>query len=366
MYNIIEKTCVRIQYGEDNIGSGVLIADNETFYVLTAAHCLGDEDVEIEKENIVIKKQFDYASEFNNISVKDIVDIDFDKDYCLIEIDFDDEEKLLNSYKFGKGFIKDLGVKFCGYQNINLNQYRPFDAKIVTVSDIHHKFKIKLIENTFDQAGEIGYNIAKGLSGSGVFIFQHNTPFLIGILNSVLEDQAWNDDIECCSIAHLEKYFTEYVNLSDIEQLKKWEENIEKERTKQEIESFKELRSEFFDNLYRKNTILYPDKDVDRITSENIKQFISIEENIKTLENSFPEIFIDFKRLVKKQISTVTNDYSRTVSNSNEAKNQKLELQKFLEDKIEKQIPKFYSFDLSEYQVLQWLGICTLNFIEND
>lgn len=365
MQNIVEKTCVRIQHGE-NIGSGVLIADNETFFVLTAAHCLGDEYEEIIKENIIIEKQFDYASEFNNISVKNIIDINFENDYCLIEIDFDDEEKLLNSYKFGKGFITDLGVKFCGYQNININQYRPFEAKIVTVSDLHYKFKIKLINNTFDQGGEVGQDIAQGLSGSGVFIFQHNTPFLIGILNSVIEKQAFNDDIECCSIFRLEKYFTEYVNLSDIEQLKKWEENIEKERTKKEIEAFKELRSEFFENLYRKNKILYPDKDVDKITSENIKQFISIEENIKTLENGFPEIFVDFKRLVKKQISTVENDYSITVDNSNEAKNKKLELQKFLQDRIEVQFPKFYSFDLSEYQVLQWLGICTLNFIEND
>jgi hypothetical protein len=71
--------------------------------------------------------------------------------------------------------------------------------------------------------------LAKGLSGSGVFVYRYNSPFLIGILNSVITDKAWNDDIVCCSIKHIEKYISEYVDLSDFDNLKQWNENLEKE-----------------------------------------------------------------------------------------------------------------------------------------
>ena len=42
-----EKYCVRVKCN-GNIGSGVLIAGETTFYVFTAAHCLGKEEPKIE------------------------------------------------------------------------------------------------------------------------------------------------------------------------------------------------------------------------------------------------------------------------------------------------------------------------------
>ena len=195
IYNDPEKYCVRI----NNVGSGVLIAGETTFYVFTAAHCLGKEKPNI--EDISIEKQKDYKSEFENIKVVSIKEFDYEKDFALIEIDFQGEDKLLYQYNLAHKFIELTDVKFCGYQGVNNNEFRPFPSKIITKSDSAHCFKIKLTEGeTFQQAGEDGHLLARGLSGSGVFTMRHNTPFLIGILNSVVTDKAWNNDINCCYI----------------------------------------------------------------------------------------------------------------------------------------------------------------------
>ena len=85
-----------------------------------------------------------------------------------------------------------------------------------------------------------------------VYSFIGINHLLIGILNSVITEKAWNDDIECCSVKHIEQYISEYVDLSDFENLKQWEENLEKERTENEIEAFKNDNSDFFEKLYRK------------------------------------------------------------------------------------------------------------------
>ena len=49
------------------------------------------------------------------------------------------------------------------------------------------------------------------------------SPFLVGILNSVDTEKAWNDDIDCCSISNLSSYIEEYIDLSDFENVRSME-----------------------------------------------------------------------------------------------------------------------------------------------
>jgi hypothetical protein len=190
-----------------------------------------------------------------------------------------------------------------------------------------------------------------------VFIYRHNSPFLIGILKSVITDRAWNDDVECCSIKHIEKYISKYVDLSDFESLKKWNENLENERTDREIEAFKKENSDFFQKLHRKNNVLYPDiEKVDKVTAKQIRKFLAMKENIRTIENDYPILYSQFKSIVNRFVDQVEDDYSRSVDESSEAVNLKIQLI----------LPNFTNLDLSDYQVIEWLGICTLNFTTND
>lgn len=362
-YNLAEKYCVRIK-SNGNTGSGVLLPGKESFYVLTAAHCLGKSMPDI--SDIVIEKQNDYTSEFRTITTVKIKEFNTEHDFALIEIDFDNEEKLLYQYKLGRGVLSENEIKFCGYQGVSINQYRPFTGKVLSVSDDIGCFKITLVGETFDQGGEDGHYLAKGLSGSGVFIYRHNSPFLIGILNSVITDKAWNDDIDCCSIKHIEQYISEYVDLSDFENLKRWNENLEKERTDREIEAFKKENSDFFEKLYRKNNVLYSEiNKANSVTAKQIRKFLAMKDNIRTIENDYPILYSSFKNIVKRFVDQVEDDYSRSVNQNSEAINLKMELQNQLKSEFEI-LPNFTNLDLSEYQIIEWLGICTLNFTTND
>lgn len=362
-HNQVENYCVRVK-SNGHTGSGVLIPGKETFYVLTAAHCLGDTVPDI--ENIIIEKQNDYSSNFKKIKGVEIIEYNKEHDFALIEIDFEEDQKILYQYKLGRGALSENEIKFCGYQGVNIDQYRPFSGKVLTVSADHGQFKITLQDVTFDQAGEEGQYVAKGLSGSGVFIRRHSSLFLIGILNSVVTDKAWNDDIECCSIKHLEKYITEYVDLSDFESLKKWDENLEKERTEREIETFKSENSNFFNKLYRKNQVLYPEiEKANSVTAKQIRRFLAMKDNVRTIENDYPNLYSQFKNIVKRFVIQVEDDYSRSVRENSEAINLKMELQKQLKNELEI-LPGFTNWDLSDYQIVEWLGICTLNFTKND
>lgn len=363
-YNTAEKYCVRIKCNEKT-GSGVLIAGKTTFYVFTAAHCLGIEKPNI--EDVEIQKQTDYQSEFKDITVLSILEFDHEKDYALLEIDFQDEDRLLYKYKIAHSFLADTNVEFCGYQGINNNEYRPFKSRLITRSDTNHCFKIKLSDGeTFQQAGEDGQCIAGGLSGSGVFVYRYNSPFLIGILNSVVTEQAWNNDINCCSVEYIHKYFDDYIDLSDFENLIKWEENNIKERTTSEIEAFKETDSQFFNYLYRKNKVLYPNlEECNEITVNQIRTYLSMKENIDEYSRVYPKLFSDFKTKVSKLVNQVKTQYSLSVDRPNEAKLSQRDLQNELKSILDF-MPLTTNLDLSEYQIIEWLGICTLNFTKND
>lgn len=363
LINEVEKYCVRVKCN-GSAGSGVLLAGKDSFYVFTAAHCLGDNMPNI--DDIVIEKQNDYASEFKGLSNVEIKEFNKEHDFALIEIDFDYEDRLLYQYKLGKGILSDNEVKFYGYQGVNLSEYRPFTGKVLTVSDDLGRFKITLKNDTFDQGGEDGQYLAKGLSGSGVFIYRYNTPFLVGILNSVISDKAWNDDINCCSIKHIEQYISEYVDLSDFENLKKWNENLEKNRTEKEIQEFQNHHSDFFEKLYRKNKVLYPQEEkANSATAKQINKFLAMKDNIRTLENDYPLLYAQFVDIVKRFVDQVEQDYSRSVSENDEA----IDLKRTLQDELKNEFkifPTLTNFDLSEFQIIEWLGICTLNFTMND
>jgi hypothetical protein len=140
-YNLAEKYCVRITC-KSNLGSGVVLPGKDTFYVYTAAHCLGKTQPTISE--VVIEKQVDYQSPFEVIEGLEIVEFDQKNDYALIKVAFNLEDKARYSYKLARGFLSQNPATFCGYQGIHSTQYRPYNSHILTVSDASAKFKITL------------------------------------------------------------------------------------------------------------------------------------------------------------------------------------------------------------------------------
>jgi len=363
--DILEKSCVKITIKDNdkviNQGSGVIIVNVSSFFVLTAMHCLGDYIPEI--KDIYIETQEDYKSEFKNIKVISIKKSDNTKDWVLMEVDFDDEEKLLHNLRLGSGFVNNEKVTFYGYQSISNKQFRPFNGEIILISKDKTAFQIKLSNDTFDQAGEDGQFIAQGLSGSGVYIIKNHQPFLIGILNTVNTEKAWNDDIDCCTVSNLSDIIEPIYNMSNVDFLKEWEANLEKEKTIKDIENYRLLNNDNFKHLERKNKVIYDSEEIaNNNTQKQLLKHLSLQENLDQLSYMSPELHKKFIDIVRKFQDSVKDDYSKSVDNNNEAKDTKIKLQNDLKYELEKVIPNNLHFDLSDFQIIEWLLNCSLNF----
>ena len=134
---------------------------------------------------------------------------------------------------------------------------------------------------------------------------------MIGILNSVVTDKAWNNDINCCSVSHIQNYFNSYVDLSDLNELRSWTENLEKTYIEQEIAAFEESKRDFFEKLNSNNKVIYSDiEKANSNTTRQIKRYLSMLQNIRLLENEAPNLYIKFKGIVTKYVNLVEEDYT--------------------------------------------------------
>lgn len=376
-YKLIEKTTVKVRIIKDGAsfkqGSGVIIAYDNQYYVLTAYHCIGlnkDTDELPDIKNIAVEKQDTYASSFKSIEVVSIHKMQRSQDFILIEINYTDDE--IKKCSLAKNFVEEEKIRFCGYQHIDESQYRPFDGKVILISN--SKFQIKLTEDTFQQGGEDGSYIAKGLSGSGVYIIKNKKPYLVGILSSVKDEQAWNDDIDCCPIdVCLYEANSSIEDLSDIEQIKQWSENLEKGKTQEDIDNYKSLNVTFFENLLRKNKVIHDDEEkANKVTNKELKKYLSFRENISLLESRYPALYIRFQNIIKKFQDDVEDQYSRSVKDSNEAKDKKIELKDKLKEELENILESEnikndnMKFDIADYQIIEWLLDCSLNFTKKN
>lgn len=266
---LIKKSCVKISViidGETvNQGSGVIVHSDGNFFALTAYHCVVDNEI----ENIIIERQENYKSEFEKIDILSKVEFDKDNDWILFKINYNEDD--LKNIKVAKNFIIDEKVNFFGYQNIVDKEHRKWDGKVLDYAP--PGFKITLDGKSFQQGGEDAITIAEGLSGSGVYVIKDRKPYLIGILCSIKDEKGFNDDIDCCLITNLIKYISECQDLSDMDYLDKWSENLENRSVEEEIEEWKNSNVKQFEDIIRKNKVLYGDNQIaDRKTSIDIKK----------------------------------------------------------------------------------------------
>lgn len=360
---LIKKSCVKISIVKDgetiNQGSGVIVHSDDKFYVLTAYHCVDDYNI----ENIIIERQEHYNSDFDKIEIISKVEFDKDNDWILFEVNYQDND--LKSIKVAKNFISDETVNFFGYQNINEKERRNWKAKILESAP--STFKITLVDKSFQQAGEEAISIAEGLSGSGVYIIKDGVAYLIGILCSIKGEKGFNDDIYCCLITNLINYLAGCQDLSDIDYLDKWTENLENKSVEEEIEEWKKSNVKQFEDINRKNKVLYGNTQIaDRKTSVDIKKYQSIKNNVEDYEDKYPELFKKFRQIIKRYKEKVEFDYTGEVDSSSAAK----EVRRALDESLKKELEKIFNsemkLDITEYQIIEWLMDCTLNFIPKD
>ncbi|WCC47182.1 hypothetical protein [Tenacibaculum finnmarkense] len=152
--------------------------------------------------------------------------------------------------------------------------------------------------------------------------------------------------------------------MSDIDFLKQWEENLEKEKTIKDLENYKLLNNGNFENLERKNKVIYDTEEIaNKNTQKQLIKHLSLQENIYDLDAKSPELHKSFKNIVNKFQDDVEEEYSsKFVKDNNEARKTKRELKNQLKYELEKVIPNDIKLDLADFQIIEWLLDCSLNF----
>jgi hypothetical protein len=361
---LIKKSCVKISVVIDETavkqGSGVIVHSDGKFYVLTAYHCVGANSI----KNILIERQENYKSKFEKIKILSLVESDETNDWVLFEVDYTDVD--LKAILTAKNFIINEKVNFFGYQNIVEKEHRKWDGKVLDFA--HSGFKITLEGKSFQQAGEDAITIAEGLSGSGVYIIKDKKPYLIGTLCSIKDEKGFNDDIDCCLITNLTRHIVNCQDLSDVDYLDKWTENLEKNSVNEEFNELEKSNNQQFLDISRKNKVLYGDDyKAKQKTSLDLKNYQSFKNNLEDYEDKYPETFKKFREIIKRYKERVKFNYTGVVNNSREA----LEVRNSLEESLKNELEKIFlnpemKLDITEYQIIEWLLDCTLNFIPNN
>src|SRR5687768_4803564 len=115
---LLEKCCVRLTVTNNQKvihGSGLVFSHNQSFYVITAAHCICEDDYDfsqIKPDNIVIEHQADYQSSFRSIPVVKIHQVDHSFDFGLVEIVDPEIQANYSAMQLGTNFLDEEKVYF--------------------------------------------------------------------------------------------------------------------------------------------------------------------------------------------------------------------------------------------------------------
>lgn len=204
--DVLNRPCVRIILRIGNVdvslGTGTLVKGKDGFYVVTAHHCIyGDKNAypNIQLHEIIVERQSTFNAPFDRIKVTEFTGSNFEDDWAVIKVSFEDDDGKHPEICATVGFKRDDQVHFTGFQAVNKDELRPFKSKVLNgISG--SEFRITLVDqDTFKSGGDH----AVGLSGSGAFLANGLRLVLIGVLKNVKGDDALNNDIKCCSMAEI-------------------------------------------------------------------------------------------------------------------------------------------------------------------
>lgn len=369
----LNQCCVRtfINYNNElvNQGSGVIVMHDSRYYVLTAEHCINGEKDEfkgIKEDDIVVEYQDDYTSPFVKIKVLDITELDKGNDWALLEIEKPNIDCDFMKVNLGDNFILEEGIHFRGYQNYNNTAPRTWQGKIIDLAD--KEFIITIEGNTLEQGGELGANLAKGLSGSGVYIIRASSIYLIGHLKQVIGEIALNNDIKCCKLTNLNTVLNkrQYTDMGATDELDLWEKASEKLITDEDVKHWIATNDEYFAKLLRKSKTLYPEEKAEAIARERILNFLDQEYKNNQIRN-VSDLIIKYDATSEVFEQSVKSDYTRNVNSRSEAKDLLLKLQTEFSDHIKDLIidkSNRRNMELAKHKVTWWLMNCSFDFVE--
>lgn len=190
----LKKYAVRIKSGNDFIGSGILWKswqdDSHLLYVFTAAHVVKEqENIKVEfwynnekqvvnANQVIISEEYKYSGDSKDIA---LIELEYDYEnfdlYRLADIELDTVKSCLNNglQLVGFPFYSTIEKSFILSVDTMECDYCGYDHSIETIK---YKFNSFYIDNS-DKNSEF-----EGFSGGGIFAWNENELYLIGVHNS--------------------------------------------------------------------------------------------------------------------------------------------------------------------------------------
>ncbi|MGI2216092.1 hypothetical protein ACRN94_03660 [Shewanella baltica] len=364
---ILKKIAVTINTCEgQHLGSGTLVKIEKKFHILTAAHCLFDNDTtEIDSETIYI-----HSSEYGKINIIkeklkrpsiDAIFLNVSDEHIFKEFPeiFFTDDYLFPSLSFCfRGKPKSPSGNSYSVYNCSINGV---DADGLINVGIPTPFYT-------DFKGETGAAVLDGFSGSGLIIENHQQLYYCAMVHSVSDDNFCG--VNCTSIADIVKVcpvdlklIKDLPNTSEIIQLNV--KKLKQEMIKEIIKSAEDSDNIAVKNLKRKMDIFSPGWDQndlenfisDMLTWEalyrdkvkgNSKLENLIDESKEVLSAGNKKYFVSTASEGNKYFHEIKNDFRNIVSS-------------FLN---ENEIWKKYINTVSNGEIAKYLANCKLDFRE--
>lgn len=364
---LLEKLAITIdsQNGE-HLGSGTLLQIKKDFFVLTAAHCLfDDETLEVDSSALkIMNKEYGQIHLAKETLVRPSVDAIFlkvspqqaFKDFP--DILFTDDYLFPSLYFCFRGKPKAPSGKSYTVYNCSINGRG--DDGLINLS----------IPSPFytDFKGETGAGVLDGFSGSGLIIENHQQLYFCALVHSVSDDNFCG--VDCIDISEIEKVCPVEMDivkdLPDTSVAVQFDVNkMRREITKEIIKSSEDSGNVAIKNLKRKMDLFSPDWDQDELedfVSDMLTWDVLYKEKVKG--NS------KFEKLINESKVVLSSGNKKfIVSSSAEANRYFHEIRKEFREIVKGFLEKNeawsqYINTVSNGEIAKYLANCNLDFKE--
>lgn len=371
--NIIKEATVKITVTIDETiesGTGVLINQQDKYYVITVYHCVyGKDNIPLNINSGNIELEFHstiYLDKLTPINIEPI-----SSNIVIMELDNSIEksinyECLERVYYEKTYYIRGFPSGLMGsphFFTANCN-----DNDIDTVG-----FSIELNNLTEDTSGENAIEYISGLSGSGIFFSEHGKVYLVGLVNALGTKGGVFNRVDCIKLLDINKSniynisFSDFKSIDDIsKQLKK----INREIAEYSCKQFESENVTLYNNLDRKHSNIFENQEVYEKNFRAIKNYLSGRNSfseLKLVNASFEKELLMISEDILDELSSISKyieDKKHGQNNLQRIEDKTLEVIKEEIKLIKKD--RYISNKLQEYLVVGWLLNCNVDFILKD
>ena len=261
LIELLTKISVRIHSEDDSDeewGTGTLISNGTTYYVLTAGHC-------IKKTNGTVFNStdidiFSYAGDtelkVDVISVLPGYDLSDTRDFAVIEVQNPNIEfNFADNIKRCDTQLDEEAYCFYGFTEPN-KKGRLYQLRRTGKTQWH------LVDDAITGQPLKAYTLMGGNSGAGVFFVKTGILYHVGYVKRMIDDCGTQSDLIVYPTKYFDSLLPECTKENNLFKLvEKWTELEQKEIDEELMEEYRTNNVEYLNNLNRKMKVLFPKGD---------------------------------------------------------------------------------------------------------